>query len=550
MTSNTNCQEIQDALKPGQTTNDRPDIVQRVFEMKVKQLIKAITKDNCFGRCMGFVYSVENQKRGLHHIHLVIWLHPEDAPTSETFDCFVSAEISDIKTQPELHRLVTTHMLHGDCHRESKCWELGRCSKLFSREYCEVTSYSETDIKFNYHLNVELCTTSGWIKYLFKYIHKGPDRLRVNVHNENDEIKQYIDARYVGPCEAAALILGTNRFKSSHYCRTLELHLPNEQRVSMHGHAYRYTQERNIRSQLTAYFERVLYERDHPLLPNQLGCTVEGNLKPRASELTYVQFPHYYNWVTGHKEWRRRASSLAGERNIVSRLGHVRPNRFELYCLRTLLHIVQGATCFEDVRTFQGRIYPTFGEAALARGLLQSDSEWNICLAEASVTNTAPQLRRLFVMILCENEVSNSFQLWENHKETLSDDHTYQPRNQITGAIPEPNQSDFQLALHDISTLLTKHGRADQEFNLPNLVHPSGPLRSIIVVTDSSSTRFRMIYTHKSRLSSTILLAKLRIELTVFPFRASRIRDQTYLIDHNEPIFSGVPTSISLTKLP
>eukprot|EP00808_Paulinella_micropora_P031451 g49062.t1 len=77
---NPNWQEIQDALKPGQTPNDRPDIVQRVFEMKVKQLIKAITKDNCFGRCMGFVYSVENQKRGLPHIHLVIWLHPEDAP--------------------------------------------------------------------------------------------------------------------------------------------------------------------------------------------------------------------------------------------------------------------------------------------------------------------------------------------------------------------------------------------------------------------------------------------------------------------------------------
>eukprot|EP00808_Paulinella_micropora_P021973 g8703.t1 len=104
MTAKRNWQEIQDALKPGQTPNDRPDIVQRVFEMKVKQLIKAITKDNCFGRCMGFVYSVENQKRGLPHIHLVIWLHPEDTPTSETFDCFVSAEITDIKTQPELHR--------------------------------------------------------------------------------------------------------------------------------------------------------------------------------------------------------------------------------------------------------------------------------------------------------------------------------------------------------------------------------------------------------------------------------------------------------------
>eukprot|EP00808_Paulinella_micropora_P018172 g13822.t1 len=445
MTANPNWQEIQGALKPGQTPNDRPDIVQRVFEMKVKQVIKAITKDNCFGRCMGFVYSVENQK--------------QDAPTSETFDCFVSAEIPDIKTQPELHRLVTTHMLHATFSLVSIAK-----SHPIRRQTSRLTT-DDAQLK-----TVVVSFTCPIATSMLNFVPRLP--------------------RYVGPCEAAALILGTNRFKSSHYCPTLE-HLSNEQRVPMHGHAYRYTQERNIRSQLTAYFERVLYERDHPLLPNQLGCTVEGNLKPRVSELTYVQFPHYYYWVTGHKEWRRRASSLAGERNIASRLGHVRSNRFELYCIRTLLHIVQGATCFEDVRSFQSRIYPTFGEAALTRGLLQSDREWNICLAEASVTDTAPQLRRLFVMILCENEVSNFFQLWENHKEALSDDHTYHRRNQITGAIPEPNHFDLQLALYDISILLTQHGRSYQEFNLPNVVL----FEAFIVVTDSSSTRSYDLHT-------------------------------------------------------
>ena len=36
-----------------------------------------ITKDNIFGEVMAHVHTIEFQKRGLPHMHLLIWLHKD-----------------------------------------------------------------------------------------------------------------------------------------------------------------------------------------------------------------------------------------------------------------------------------------------------------------------------------------------------------------------------------------------------------------------------------------------------------------------------------------
>ena len=54
-----------------------PSLV-RVFRMKVQRLLWDIRHGNCFGRFVANVWAIEYQKRGLPHVHILIFLHSED----------------------------------------------------------------------------------------------------------------------------------------------------------------------------------------------------------------------------------------------------------------------------------------------------------------------------------------------------------------------------------------------------------------------------------------------------------------------------------------
>ena len=53
MTCDPKWQEITAGLKPGQSPQDRPDLVARVFKLKKDQLMRDLTKGCIFGIFMG-----------------------------------------------------------------------------------------------------------------------------------------------------------------------------------------------------------------------------------------------------------------------------------------------------------------------------------------------------------------------------------------------------------------------------------------------------------------------------------------------------------------
>ena len=60
---------------PGQTAADRPDLVVHVFHAKVTQLLKDLEKHGIMGHTVARVWTIEFQKRGLPHMHLLFfWL--------------------------------------------------------------------------------------------------------------------------------------------------------------------------------------------------------------------------------------------------------------------------------------------------------------------------------------------------------------------------------------------------------------------------------------------------------------------------------------------
>ena len=59
MTCNPNWQELQDALLPGQTPHDRPDIVARVFSAKLKTMKEMLTNKHILDGLKAYIHVVE-----------------------------------------------------------------------------------------------------------------------------------------------------------------------------------------------------------------------------------------------------------------------------------------------------------------------------------------------------------------------------------------------------------------------------------------------------------------------------------------------------------
>jgi hypothetical protein len=164
MTANPNWPEIQEQLleevppqaganyqRRKQKASDRPDIVARVFELKKNEVLKEI-RNGIFGKVKAMVHTIEFQKRGLPHMHLLIFLHEDDKiHDAAQVDSIVSAQIPDPQLHPLLHHTVTTCMLHGRCGNDRDpnkrdpppCEVNGRCSKHFPKEFSDVTVYGE-----------------------------------------------------------------------------------------------------------------------------------------------------------------------------------------------------------------------------------------------------------------------------------------------------------------------------------------------------------------------------------------------------------------------
>lgn len=107
-------------------------------------------------------------------------------------------------------------------------------------------------------------------------------------------------------------------------------------------------------------------------------------------DLLYTEFPFFYVWQS--KWWLSRKVLT---KPVVTRMYHVSPLEEERFHLRLLLS-VRGPTSFEDLRTVEGVLQPTFKDACMALGLVQNDASWVVALRDAVEYAMPPQLRQIF----------------------------------------------------------------------------------------------------------------------------------------------------------
>ena len=98
----------------------------------------------------------------------------------------------------------------------------------------------------------------------------------------------------------------------------------------------------------------------------------------------YIDFPFHYTWNALQHRWNPRKTKTT----TIRRLYIVQPSEEDRYFLRILLTRIRDATSFKDLRTVNRDLCSSFKEACIRLGLLQDDTEWDICLHEASELHT------------------------------------------------------------------------------------------------------------------------------------------------------------------
>ncbi|XP_071700235.1 uncharacterized protein [Rutidosis leptorrhynchoides] len=384
----------------------------------VNEFINFLKDERPLGHVRGVLYTIEFRKRGLPHCHTLVWVHSSvSAAMRDNLDDYISAELPDPRIDLPDYAVISATMMHGPCGLANKwapCTQNFSCSKKFPKKYIDKTYFDDNGrahyrrrntgiyttrasvhldndyivpynrllcMTFQAHINVECCSTTSLIKYLFKYISKGTDRMAIRIAKPIgsgscqsqqqtqpiDEIKNFIDARFICPHEACWRIFNFPIHHREPAVQILADHLENMQLVKF---------------------------------------PVNG------SHLTYLDFPSEFVWYQSKKSWQRRANL---KKPSIGRISYIHPAYGEAFFLRMLLCHRKGCKSVEDIRTVNQVLHNTYRSACEAAGLLGDDREWSAVLEEASVSATSSQLRSLFAHILSYCTVTNPFALWENH---------------------------------------------------------------------------------------------------------------------------------------
>ena len=325
------------------------------------------------------------------------------------------------------------------------------------------------------------------IKYLFKYLTKGTDRVLVQKSDGSgemvdDEITAYINANYYSDTNSLWRLFEFKMADMQPSVQTLAIHLPGQQTVFIRkGENAKVAAKRSEETSLTAFFK--LNQSD-----------------PEANQLLYHDVLKYYTYNKG-KGYKRRernnkktdnddntTANTDAKSDCIGRIPVVAYNAHtkDLYYLRLLLHHIRGPKCFDDLKTLDnGEICETFHEAAIKRGLCEDDKEIDLAMEEASTFQSGKQFRHFFATLLMYAMPGDPNVLFEKHSYFLCEDF-------IKEAMKKDKHKEFSEATEemkdraylDIKDMLEKEGKTPEECGLIREVQEKEavePLQRLII---------------------------------------------------------------------
>uniref|UniRef100_A0A0R0L125 ATP-dependent DNA helicase n=1 Tax=Glycine max TaxID=3847 RepID=A0A0R0L125_SOYBN len=337
-------------------------------------------------------------------------------------------------------------MMHGPCglpNTRAPCMVNGKCIRFFTKKFHQTTIVDQDGfpvyrrrnngrtmqkhgieldnrfvvpysphllLKYRTHLNMKWCNHSTSIKYLFKYINKGSDRITttiVNVQNQDgthnevhDEIKLYLDCR-----QPIGTVLSKSTIKESMITTWMDIN-----KIYHHGR-----------------------------------------------DLTYAKYVSKFIYDACKRCWQPRKQG-----NIICMLIWVPPSSGELFYMRMMLSSAKGSQSYKDIRIVENIVYHTFKEACFAKGFLGSDKKFICALQEANTWGTPHFLRKLFVKLLFMNTMDKPEYVWEQTWQWMAGDIAFISQTKKT----------MHLCLTEIENLLQTNRKSLRDF--PSMSYPIG----------------------------------------------------------------------------
>ena len=228
-TTNLKWDKITRELLPRQTATDRPDLVMRIFYIKVTHFLHNLKWKQIFSWYRGCVQTIKYQKQGLSYIYLLLFLYPYNRDRLldlAVINYFISAELLQLEDNPTSHLtkivkliivygpygsqnprapyivllglglLLTclkrypkpfnpTTIIYKDGYLEYHCRNnqriqsvclLGPFRAMFKINNHQIIPYSlYLTVKYYTYINIKVYASVKSVKYIYKYIYKGND---------------------------------------------------------------------------------------------------------------------------------------------------------------------------------------------------------------------------------------------------------------------------------------------------------------------------------------------------------------------------------------
>ncbi|XP_025625512.1 uncharacterized protein [Arachis hypogaea] len=263
------------------------------------------------------VCTIEFQKRGLPHAHILLFTHPSAKPKSPSdIGRHISTEIPDKRSRPKLYAVVEKFMVHGPCgkyNKDSPCMINGRCSKFFPKplrvrtitdevgfpKYKRVDNGRTTSKRNVLHDNSYIVpyNPSLLLKVTASFFQTSDDGCGMQVV---DKIRNYYDCSYISASEVAWRIFGYDIQVKEPAIIRLPFHLPNE-------HSIVFRDNESIED---------VIERANGKLTKLLAWMAANKRYEIGRALTYSEFPNKFVWKKDHSMWVPRKIGFSIDRNV------------------------------------------------------------------------------------------------------------------------------------------------------------------------------------------------------------------------------------------